>query len=68
MLPIKFNFTKTEYQYMCEELMLDEEYKKLFEMKIKGYSRAKMADELCVSIDTLDKMIHKLKKKITKIL
>ena len=48
--------------------MLDEEYEKLFEMKIKGYSRAKMADELCVSIDTLDKMIHKLKKKITKIL
>jgi orotate phosphoribosyltransferase-like protein len=63
-----FNFTKTEYKYICEEAMLNDEYKKLFEMEIKEYTRPKMADELCVSIDTLDKMIAKLKKKIKKIL
>ena len=63
-----FDFTKTEYQQICEELMLNEDYEKLLEMKIKGYSRPKMADELNVSIDTLDKMIKKLKKKITKII
>lgn len=63
-----FEFTKTEYEQICEECMLNDEYKKLFEMKIKGYSRPKMADELSVSIDTLDKMIQKLKKKIMKII
>jgi len=63
-----FEFTKTEYEQICEECMLNDEYKKLFEMKIKGYNRIKMADELNVSIDTLDKMIRKLKKKIMKII
>lgn len=63
-----FDFTKTEYEKICEELMLNDEYKKLLEMKIKGYTRTKMADELHISIDTLDKMIHKLKKKIMKII
>lgn len=63
-----FNFTKKEYEYLCEECMLNEEYQKLLEMEIKDYSRVKMADELHISIDTLDKMIQKLKKKIKKIL
>ena len=63
-----FEFTKTEYEYICNECMLNDEYKKLFEMKIKGYSRIKIADELGVSVDTLDKMIAKKKKKIRKIL
>lgn len=63
-----FEFTKTEYEYICNECMLNEEYKKLLEMKIKGYSRIKMADELHISTDTLDKMIQKLKKKIKKII
>ena len=63
-----FEFTKTEYEQICEECMLNDEYKKLFEMKIKCYSRPKMADELSVSLDTLDKMIAKLKKKIKKVI
>ena len=63
-----FEFTKTEYEYICNECMLNDEYKKLLEMKIKGCSRIKIADELGVSVDTLDKMIAKLKKKIRKIL
>lgn len=63
-----FNFSKTEYEYICEECMLNDDYKKLLEMEIKDYSRPKMADELSVSVDTLDKMIAKLKKKIKKIL
>ena len=63
-----FNFTKSEYEYICEECMLNDEHKKLLEMEIKDYSRIKMANELHVSVDTLDKMIAKLKKKIKKIL
>jgi len=63
-----FEFTKTEYEYICNECMLNDEYKKLFEMKIKGYSRTKMSMELNVSEATLDVMIKKLKRKIKKIL
>ena len=63
-----FEFTKTEYEQICEECMLNEEYQKLLEMKIKGYSRPKMAMELGVSESTLDIMTQKLKKKIKKIL
>lgn len=63
-----FEFTKSEYLKIVDEAMLNEEYAKLLEMKIKCYTRPKMAMELGVSEATLDKMIKKLKKKITKIL
>ena len=63
-----FEFTKADYIKICDECMLNEEYCKLLEMKIKGYSRTKMAMELNVSESTLDIMIKKLKKKIRKIL
>lgn len=63
-----FEFTKQEYLKICDEAMLNDEYCKLLEMKIKGYTRTKMALELGVSEPTLDIMIKKLKKKITKIL
>ena len=58
-----FLFTKNDYEYLKEQCMLDEEYSKLLEMKIKGYTRTKMALELGVSEPTLDVMIQKLKKK-----
>lgn len=63
-----FEFTKTEYDYIIKECMLDEEYQKLLEYKIKGYSRVKIAMELNVSEFTIDKMTKRLKKKITKVI
>ena len=63
-----FEFTKSDYEYIVEECMLDDDYQKLLMMKIKGYNRVKMAMELNVSEATLDVMIKKLKKKIKKIL
>lgn len=63
-----FEFTKTDYDYIVNECMLDDEYKKLLEYKIKGYSRVKIAMELNVTEYTIDKMTQKLKKKIKKIL
>lgn len=63
-----FDFNKSEYLKICDECMLNDEYKKLLEYKIKGYSRPKMAMKLGVSESTLDVMIKKLKKKIKKIL
>lgn len=63
-----FNFSRAEYERICYECMLNDEYAKLLEMEIKDYSRAKMADELGVSIDTIDKMVAKLKEKIKRII
>ena len=63
-----FELTRTDYEYLVKECMLDDEYAKLLEYKIKGYSRTKISMELNVSIDTVDKMLQKLKKKITKVL
>lgn len=63
-----FLFTKKDYEYLVEECMLDEEYSKLLEMEIKGYSRTKMAMELLVSESKLDTMIKNLKEKIKKVL
>ena len=63
-----FDLLKSEYQKICEECMLNDEYKKLLEMKIKCYTRVKMAQELHVSESVLYTMIKKLKKKIQKIL
>lgn len=63
-----FELSKSEYLKICDECMLNEEYCKLLEMKIKGCTRPKMAMELNVSEPTLDVMIKKLKKKNKKIL
>ena len=63
-----FEFNKADYEKICEECMLDEEYKKLLEYKIKGYSIVKMAYELNCSQARVSIMIKKLKKKIKKII
>ena len=63
-----FEFTKADYNYLIEQCMLDEEYQKLLEYKIKGYSIVKIASLLNVSEATVSIMINKLKKKIKKIL
>lgn len=63
-----FLFTKKDYDYFVEECMLNAEYSKLLDMEIKKYSRTKMAEELGMSVDNLDKMISNLKKKIKKVL
>lgn len=63
-----FEFTRSEYEMICKECMLNDEYKRLLEMKIMGYARPKMAMELNISESTLDKMIQNLKKMIKKIL
>ena len=63
-----FEFTKTDYENIVKECMLDEEYQKLLEYKIKGYSIIKMSQLLGVSEATISVMVKKLKKKIKKII
>ena len=63
-----FNFTKDEYEYLKEKLMLNEEMSKIFEMKIKGYSIVQMSMELNISESTVSRRIKQLKKKIMRVL
>lgn len=63
-----FEMTKSDYDYIVEECMLDETYQKLLEYKIKGYSIVKIADLLCTSEATVSVMIAKLKNKIIKVM
>ena len=68
MIKISFDFTKTEYEHLKEELMLNEEMAKILEMKIKGYSITKISMELSMSESTISRRVEELKKKIMKII
>ena len=63
-----FELTRKDFEYIVEECMLDEEYTKLLEYKIKGYSIVKMAQLMGVSEPTISVMVKRLKKKIKTIL
>lgn len=63
-----FEFTKKDYEYIVNECMFDEEYQKLLEYKIKGYTVIKIADLLGKSESATYEMIKKLKRKINKIM
>ena len=65
---VKFDFTKTEYEYIIEECMFNDELKTILEMLIKNYSRTQIAMKLNMSERTLDKRIRVIKNKIKKIL
>ena len=64
----KFDFTKSEYEYIVEECMFNDELKTILEMLIKNYSRTQIAMKLNMSERTLDKRIRVIKNKIKKIL
>lgn len=63
-----FDFTKDEYEYLKEKLMLNEELSQILEMKIKGYSITKISVELSMSESSVNRRIKELKKKIMKVI
>lgn len=64
----KLEFTKKEFEYLKENLMLNDEMAMILEMKIKGESITKMALELNTSESTISRRIKELKKKIMRII
>lgn len=63
-----FDLTKSDYEYIVEECMLDTPYKELLEYKIKGYTIIKIADLLHTSTSNVSVLTKKLNKKIKKII
>jgi DNA-directed RNA polymerase specialized sigma24 family protein len=64
---MRFDFTKTEYNYLKEELMLNEEYAAILELKIKGYSLVEISMELNISTATVSRRLKEIRKKIKKV-
>lgn len=63
-----FEFTKQDYDNIVEKCMLNEEYQRLLEYKIKGYSITKMSMLLNTSEANISVMVKKLKNKIKRII
>lgn len=65
---LKLNFTKAELQELKDKIFLSEIQERILEYRLKEYSRVKMAKLENCSIQTIDREINKLAKKIFKII
>jgi hypothetical protein len=65
---LKLNFTKNELQDLKDKIYLSEIQERIIEYRLKEYSRVKMAQLENCSIQTIDREINKLAKKILKIM
>ena len=65
---LKLNFTKQELNELKEKLYLSEIQEKIIEYRCKEYSREKMAQLENCSIQTIDREINKIAKKIVKVI
>ena len=65
---LKLNFTKQELLDIKDKIYLSEIQERIIEYRLKEYSRVKMADLENCSIQTIDREISKIAKKILKII
>lgn len=65
---VMFEFTKEEFEEICNKAMLNNKLTKIFEMKIKDYSITKIAFEMNMSERTVNRKIRQLKNKIMRVL
>ena len=65
---LKLNFTKAELQELKDKIFLSEMQERILEYRLKEYSRVKMADLENCSVQTIDREINKLAKKIIKVI
>jgi len=63
-----FEFTKEEFEDICNKAMLNDELKKIFELKIKDYSIVQISAKMNMSESTVNRRIKQLKKKIMKVI
>lgn len=67
----KFEYSKTEYQRICEECMLSDEESAVLKLRCQGKSRIEMLHALedlkmPMSLSTLNRKINKINSKIKK--
>jgi hypothetical protein len=65
---LKLNFTKSELQDLKDKIYLSEIQERIIEYRLKEYSRVKMAMLENCSVQTIDREINKMAKKILKVM
>lgn len=65
---LKLNFTKAELEEIKSKIYLSDIQERIIEYRLKEYSRVKMAQLENVSVQTIDREISKLAKKILRII
>ena len=65
---LKLNFTKVELLELKEKIFLSDIQERIIEYRLKEYSRVKMAELENCSIQTIDREINKIAKKIIKVI
>lgn len=65
---MKFEFTKSQFEYIKDKAMLSDELAFIFELKIKGFYDYEIADKMGVSDKTLQRKKKLLIKKIKQVL
>ena len=65
---LRLNFTKSELNDLKEKIYLSEIQERIIEYRLKEYSRVKMSQLENCSIQTIDREINKIAKKILKII
>ncbi len=65
---MRFDFTRTEYDYLKQELMLNDELSEILELKIKGYSIVEISMKLNISTATVSRRLKEIKGKIKKVI
>lgn len=65
---LKLNFTKAELDEIKNKIYLSEIQERIIEYRLKEYSRVKMAELENCSIQTIDREINKIAKKILKVM
>ena len=65
---LKLNFTKSELQDLKDKIYLSEIQARIIEYRLKEYSRVKMAMLENCSVQTIDREINKMAKKILKVM
>lgn len=65
---MRFDFTRTEYDYLKQELMLNDELSEILELKIKGCSIVEISMKLNISTATVSRRLKEIKRKIKKVI
>ena len=65
---LKLNFTRSELDELKTKIFLSEIQERIIEYRLKEYSRVKMAQLENCSVQTIDREINKIAKKIFKVI
>ena len=65
---LKLNFTRAELENLKEKIFFSEIQERIIEYRLKDYSRVKMSQLENCSIQTIDREISKIAKKIIKVI